>query len=79
MIKTKIKILRDSNFKQLECKVNTFIKDKCIINISHELTVWEECDRQIDTLIIIILYDEYSHCGYLDHKSIMDFNNYKIN
>ena len=71
----KIKIIADSNIKKLECKVNSFIKDRCIINISHELAVLNicnKCNKHVNILIIVILYGEYDHCGYLDLNSIMD-------
>lgn len=78
----KVKILADSNIKKLENRINEFIKDKCIINISHELAVLKVCNickKCINILIIVILYDEYNHCGYLDHNSIMDFKNKQTN
>ena len=75
----KVKILKGSNTKKLEYEVNEFIKDKCIINISHEIAVLKMEDMYVNTLIIIILYDEYKHCGYLDLDSILDLKNNKSN
>ena len=75
----KVKILKGSNTKKLEYEVNEFIKDKCIINISHEIAVLKMEDMYVNTLIIIILYDEYDHCGYLDLDSILDLKNNKSN
>ncbi|GAA0084948.1 hypothetical protein UT300007_13870 [Clostridium sp. CTA-7] len=75
----KIKILKGSNTQKLECEVNEFIKDKCIINISYEIAVSRMNDRYVNTLVIIILYDEQDHCGYLDLDSILDLKNNKTN
>lgn len=75
----KVKMLTESNIKKLECKVNEFIKDKCIINISHQLVNVNMCNRSVNFLIIIILYDEYQNCGYFDVDSIMNMENNKTN
>ena len=75
----KVKILQGTNTKKLECEVNEFIEDKCIINISHEIVVSRVFDRGINILVFIILYDEYKHCGYLDLDSILDLKNEKSN
>lgn len=66
------------DLKKLECKVNAFIKDRCIINISHKLAVLKIRNKCVNFLIIVILYDEYDHCEYLDLKSIMNFKNNEI-
>lgn len=75
----KVKILRDLSIKKLECRVNRFIKDKCIINISHELARIKVCDRYVEYLIFIILYDEYNNCGYIDTISLKNLKNNEIN
>lgn len=71
----KVRILKGTNIQKLECEINEFIKDKCIINISHEIVI----SGGLNTLVIIILYDEYNHCGYLDLDSILDLKNNKTN
>lgn len=73
----KVKILQGTNTQKLECEINDFIKDKCIINITHEIVISRMYDRGINILVIIILYDEYNHCGYLDLDSILDLRNSK--
>lgn len=73
----KVKILQGTNTQKLECEINDFIKDKCIINITHEIVISRMYDRGINILVIIILYDEYKHCGYLDLDSILDLRNIK--
>lgn len=73
----KVKILQGTNTQKLECEINDFIKDKCIINITHEIVISRMYDRGINILVIIILYDEYKHCGYLDLDSILDLRNSK--
>lgn len=75
----KVKILQGTNTQKIECEINDFIKDKCIINITHEIVISRMYDRCINTLVIIILYDEYKHCGYLDLDSILDLRNNKTN
>lgn len=75
----KVKILQGTNTQKLECEINDFIKDKCIINITHEIVISRMYDRGINILVIIILYDEYKHCGYLDLDSILDLRNNKTN
>lgn len=75
----KIKILTGLNIKKLEFRVNAFIKDKCIIKINHELRVFKICNRYVNYIVIVILYDEYDHCGYLDASSIMEFKDSKYN
>lgn len=75
----KVKILKGTNIQKLECEINEFIKDKCIINISHEIVISELHDICVNTLVIIILYDEYKHCGYLNLDSILDLKNNKTN
>lgn len=74
----KVKIFKGINFKELEDRVNTFIEDKCVINISHEITFCGVCRSLICVLIIIVLYDEFDHCGYLDIKSLNNFKEYKL-
>ncbi|MDU5106841.1 hypothetical protein [Clostridium sp.] len=71
----KVKILQGTNTQKLECEINDFIKDKSIINISHEIVTSNIYDRCINILVVIILYDEYNHCGYLDLDSILDLRN----
>lgn len=75
----KVKILKGASPKKLECEINEFIKDKCIINISHEIVTSNIYDRCVNFLVVIILYDEYNHCGYLDLDSILDLRNNKTN
>ncbi len=73
----KIKIIKGNNTQELECEINEFIKDKCIINITHEIVVSRIYDRCVNSLVFIILYDEYNHCGYLELDSILDLKNKK--
>ena len=73
----KIKIFKGTNTKKLECEINEFIKDKCIINISHEIVVSNMEYRCVNILLVIILYDEYNHCGYVDLDSIVDLKDKK--
>ncbi|WP_291651059.1 hypothetical protein [Clostridium sp.] len=73
----KVKILKGTSPKKLEYEINEFIKDKCIINISHEIVTSNTYDRCVVILIVIILYDEYKHCGYTDLDSILDLRNNK--
>ncbi len=75
----KVRILKGTNTEKLECDINEFIKDKCIINISHEIVTSNIYDRCVNFLVVIILYDEYNHCGYLDLDSILDLRNNKTN
>ncbi|MBS5949010.1 MAG: hypothetical protein KIC47_01625 [Clostridium sp.] len=75
----KVKIIKGTNIEKLECDINEFIKDKCIIKISHEIVTSQLYDRRINILVFIILYDEYNHCGYLDLDSILDLKNNKTN
>ncbi|EEH97090.1 MAG: hypothetical protein E7D28_07395 [Clostridium sp.] len=75
----KVKILKGTSPKKLECEINEFIKDKCIINISHEIVTSNMYDRCVITLVVIILYDEYKNCGYSDLDSILDLKNKKTN
>lgn len=75
----KVKIIKGTNIEKLECDVNEFIKDKCIIKISHEIVVSRLCERSINILVFTILYDEYNHGGYLDLDSIVDLKNNKTN
>lgn len=75
----KIRIIKGTNTEKLECEINEFIKDKCIINISHEIVTSNIYDRCVNFLVVIILYDEYNHCGYLDLDSILDLRNNKTN
>lgn len=74
----KVKILTGSNIRKLEYKINTFIKDKCIINISHEIAVLKVRNKCVNCLIIIILYHEYNRCGYLNVNSIMNLKDNEI-
>lgn len=74
----KVKILKGTSPKKLECEINEFIKDKCIINISHEIVTSNMYDRCVITLVVIILYDEYKNCGYSDLDSILDLKNKKL-
>lgn len=71
----KVKILKGTSIKKLECEINEFIKNKCVINISHEIITTNMYDRSRFILVFIILYDEYGHCGYLDLDSIEDLKN----
>ena len=73
----KIKIIKGNNTQELECEINEFIKNKCIINISHEIVISRSDDRCVNSLVFIILYDEYNHCGYLELDSILDLKNKK--
>ena len=66
----KVKILSDSNIKKLEFRVNEFIKDKSIVNISHEISVVKKNKRYINILVIVILYHENDYSGYLDMNSL---------
>lgn len=75
----KVKIIKGTNIEKLESDLNEFLKDKCIIKISHEIVVSKLYDRSINILVFIILYDEYNHCGYLDLDSIIDLQNSKTN
>lgn len=75
----KVKILKGTSPKKLESEINEFIKDKCIINISHEIVNSNTYDNCVITLVVIILYDEYKHCGYSDLDSILDLRNKKGN
>ena len=75
----KVRILKGTNTEKLECDINEFIKDKCIINLSHEIVTSNIYDRCVNFLVVIILYDEYNHCGYLDLDSILDLRNKKTN
>ncbi|WP_195262860.1 MULTISPECIES: hypothetical protein [unclassified Clostridium] len=75
----KVKILKGTSAKKLEHEINEFIKDKNIINISHEIATSNLYDRCVIILIVIILYDEYKHCGYSDLDSILDLRNNKTN
>lgn len=75
----KVRILKGNNTQKLEDEINEFIKDKCIINISHEIVISKINDRDINVLVIVILYDEYNHCGYLKLDSILDLKNKKTN
>jgi len=75
----KVKMFKGTNIQNLECEINEFMKDKCIIKISHEIVISKIYDRCINILVFIILYDEYNHCGYLDFNSILDLKNDKTN
>ncbi|MGG7144902.1 hypothetical protein ACQPVP_15785 [Clostridium nigeriense] len=75
----KVKMFKGTNIQNLECEINEFMKDKCIIKISHEIVTSKIYDRCINILVFIILYDEYNHCGYLDFNSILDLKNNKTN
>lgn len=74
----KIKIIEGENLRQLEYEVNEFIKDKCVINIKYELNEYRTCDGIETVLMVMILYDYYDRCGYLDKKTIMDFRKCRI-
>ncbi|MDB2153431.1 hypothetical protein [Clostridium butyricum] len=69
----KIKILKNKDLDKLENDVNEFIKDKCVIDIKYESTQYRTCKYIENILIVIILYDSYGNCGYLNTKSLMDF------
>ena len=73
----KIKIFKGTNTQILESEINEFIKDKCIINISHEIVISKRDYRSINILVFIILYDEYNNCGYVNLDSILDLKNKK--
>ena len=73
----KIKIFKGTNTQILESEINEFIKDKCIINISHEIVISKRDYRNINILVFIILYDEYNNCGYANLDSILDLKNKK--
>ena len=73
----KIKIFKGTNTQILESEINEFIKDKCIINISHEIVISKRDYKSINILVFIILYDEYNNCGYVNLDSILDLKNKK--
>ena len=50
----KVKILKGTNIKKLECEINEFIEGKCIINISHEIVVSKVFDKCANILVFII-------------------------
>ena len=74
----KVKVFSGMNFRELEDRINKFIKDKCVININTETTSCEVCGSIWSVLIVIVLYDEINHCGYLDAKSLVNFEKYKL-
>lgn len=74
----KVKVFSGMNFRELEDRINKFIKDKCVININTETTFCEVCGSIWSVLIVIVLYDEIDHCGYLDAKSLINFEKYKL-
>ena len=74
----KVKIFNGKNFRELEDRINNFIKDKRVISINSETTFCETLGLIWSVLIVIILYEEIDHCGYLDAKSLINFEKYKL-
>ena len=74
----KVKIFNGKNFRELEDRINNFIKDKRVISINSETTFCETRGLIWSVLIVIILYEEIDHCGYLDAKSVIKFEKYKL-